>query len=160
LLYRFRNRGRKTVSRDLVDRTIEPRLSQIFAPLMSVVDDDKTRSELHAIARELNSELIEDRGLDVEADILAIIQKLLNAPGVRHISIGAIATELQQRYGNEYDRAITGKWVGGIVRRKLQIRTHKSNGVYIIPMAQRPRLERLFEKYGLTDHETEADPAA
>jgi hypothetical protein len=160
LLYRFRNRGRKTMSHKLIDLAIEPRLSQIFAPLMSVVENEDTQTELRAVARELNTELIEDRGLDVEADILAIIRKLLNAPGVRHISIGAIATELQKRYGNEYDRAITGKWVGGIVRRKLQIRTQKSNGVYVIPVAQRPRLDRLFEKYGLTDHEAEADKAA
>jgi hypothetical protein len=35
------------------------------------------------------------------------------------------------------------------VRRRLQIKTQKSNGIYIIPLAQRPRLDRLFEKYGL-----------
>jgi hypothetical protein len=162
LLYRFRNRGRKKISRDLVDLAIEPRLNQIFAPLMSVVDDGETRSELRAVARELNAELIEDRGLDVEADILAIIQSMLNDPDVRHISIGDVTAELQKRYGGEYERNITSKWVGGIVRRKLQIRTQKSNGVYIIPMAQKPRLERLFEKYGLTDTERgdEVDGAA
>ena len=43
------------------------------------------------------------------------------------------------------------------MRRRLQIKTQKSNGVYIIPLAQRPKLDRLFEKYGLTDREANAD---
>ncbi len=87
--------------------------------------------------------------MDVEADIQAILQMLFGAPEKRTISMKDIAIELQKRYGGEYDRNITSKWVGGIVRRRLQIRTQKSNGVYIIPITQRPKLERLFEKYGL-----------
>jgi hypothetical protein len=160
LLYRFRHHGKKTVANGLLDATIEPRLNQIFAPLLCVVESEDVRAELRAAARELNADLIEDRGLDVEADILAIIQKLLSDPGKRHISIKNITEELQKRYGGEYDRNITAKWVGGIVRRRLQIRTQKSNGVYIIPVAQRPRLERLFERYGLTDREAGTDKAA
>ena len=149
LLYRFRTYGKKAIAERCVDERIEPRLNQIFAPLLSVVETEELRTELRAVARELNAELIEDRGMDVEADILAIIQMLFEAPEKRTISMKDIAIELQKRYGGEYDRNITSKWVGGIVRRRLQIRTQKSNGVYIIPITQRPKLERLFEKYGL-----------
>lgn len=159
LLYRFRKHGNKIVAADFLDDSIEPRLNQIFSPLMSVVGGEDAREELRVVARELNAELIEDRGLDVEADILAVIQSLLDQADKRHVSIKDIAIELQKRYGKEYDRNITSKWVGGIVRRKLQIKTQKSNGVYIIPLAQRPKLDRLFEKYGLTDRETNAGKA-
>ena len=74
LLYRFRTYGKKAIVDRCVDERIEPRLNQIFAPLLSVVETEELRTELRAVARELNAELIEDRGLDVEADILAIIQ--------------------------------------------------------------------------------------
>jgi hypothetical protein len=160
LLYRFRNYGRKATRGGLLDATIEPRLHQIFAPLLSVVGSEAARAELRAVAHELNAELIEDRGLDVEADILAIIRILLATPDTRQVSIKDITAELQKRYGGEYDRNITSKWVGGIVRRRLQIKTQKSNGIYIIPIAQRPRLDRLFEKYGLEDHQPDAAEAA
>src|SRR5207253_6706684 len=46
LLFRFRNRGRCLPSEALVDRTIEPRLNQVFVPLLSVIEDDATRAEL------------------------------------------------------------------------------------------------------------------
>ncbi len=160
LLYRFRNHGRRATGAALRDAHIEPRLNQIFAPLLGVVDDETVRNELRDVARELNADLIEDRGLDVEADILAIIAKLLRQPETRHVAVGDIADALQAQYGDNYDRAITSRWVGSVVRRKLQLRTQKSNGVYIIPLTQRPRLERLFEKYGLTGSEDEAPKAA
>lgn len=160
LLYRFRNYGKANSGAGFRDTSIEPRLNQIFAPLINVVSDEAVRDDLSALARELNTELIEDRGLDVEADILAIIQTLLDVEDKRHVSIKDITEALQKRYGAEYDRNITAKWVGGIVRRRLQIKTQKSNGVYIIPLAQRPRLDRLFEKYGLTERDTPADNAA
>lgn len=149
LLYRFRHHGKLGHMTDLADLNLEPRLSQIFSPLLSVVEDGDVRAELHAVAKEINADLIEDRGLDVESDILGIIRDLISCQDQRHISIKDITSELQRCYGSEYDRNITNKWVGGIVRRRLQIRTQKSNGVYIIPLTQRPRLERLFEKYGL-----------
>lgn len=160
LLYRFRNYGKKTTPHDVLDGAIEPRLKQIFAPLLSVVDDDSVRAELCAAAREMNADLIEDRGLDVEADVLAIIRDLLAKPDGRPVSIMDITRALQQRYGSEYERNITAKWVGGIVRRRLQIRTQKSNGVYIIPHTQRPRLKRLFDKYGLNSDAAASDKAA
>jgi hypothetical protein len=160
LLYRFRHYGKTDAAYSFRDTKIEPRLNQIFAPLLGVVSDEAVRADLVALARELNDELIEDRGLDVEADILAIIRKLLDADQKQQVSIKDITAQLQKHYGAEYDRNITAKWVGGIVRRRLQLKTQKSNGVYIIPFAQRPRLERLFEKYGLATDTTEEDMAA
>ncbi len=160
LLYRFRTFGKKAIAGRFMDATIEPRLNQIFAPLISVAATEELRAELRAVARELNAELIEDRGLEVEADILAIIQTLFEVPDKRQVSVKDIATELQKRYGGDYDRNITSKWVGGIVRRRLQIKTQKSNGVYIISVAQRPKLERLFVKYGLRDGQAGVGEAA
>ena len=46
LLYRFRNYGRKRTADTLVDRALEPRLNQIFVPLLSVVGDPAIRAEL------------------------------------------------------------------------------------------------------------------
>ena len=92
LLYRFRTFGKKAIAGRFIDATIEPRLNQIFAPLISVAGTEELRAELRAVARELNAELIEDRGLDVEADILAIIQTLFAAPASRTSRTGARAS--------------------------------------------------------------------
>jgi hypothetical protein len=139
-----------------VDRTLEPRLNQIFVPLLSVVGDPAMRAELREIARERNREIVADRGMDVEAQVLEVIKDLAGQQS--KLTIGEVTAAFIERFGREYDRAITNKWVGYIIRRKLNIKTQKSHGVFAIPLAENKRLKRLYEKYGLADAEIpEAD---
>ena len=44
LLFRMRDRGKPRDLAATIDRTIEPRLAQIFAPLMSTIDDPENCS--------------------------------------------------------------------------------------------------------------------
>src|SRR5919106_3246084 len=67
LLYRFRNHGKKQAVDALVDPMLEPRLNQIFVPLLSVISDPTICDELREVARERNQEIVADRGMDVEA---------------------------------------------------------------------------------------------
>jgi hypothetical protein len=50
LMYRFRNWRKYKPTNELIDRSIEPRLNQILAPLLSIVEDRKSRLELQRIA--------------------------------------------------------------------------------------------------------------
>jgi hypothetical protein len=149
LLYRFRNHGKKRASDTLVDQALEPRLNQIFVPLLSVISDPSVRAELRDIARERHREIVADRGLDVEAQVLEVIRDLEQQQS--RLPIGEIAAAFINRYGKEYERPITNKLIGFVVRRRLNLKTHKSHGVFIIPITEQAKLRRLYEKYGLTD---------
>src|SRR5437870_3996771 len=46
LLFRFRNLHKRLPTETLVDRSIEPRLNQIFVPLLSIIDDAQAREDL------------------------------------------------------------------------------------------------------------------
>jgi len=159
LLFRFRNLGKRQVTENLVDRAIEPRLNQIFTPLLSIIDDQKAQENLKELARLYNNDLIADRGLDMEAQILEIIRDLLAASVNSSISIKEITSLFIDRHGEEYDKKITAKWIGSIIRRKLQIKTQKSHGVYVIPPAETAKLARLYEKYGITEKDGEGSEA-
>src|SRR5262249_17216092 len=67
LLFRFRNYGKRKPIEDLVDRNIEPRLNQIFVPLLSIIEDLDARRDLQNLARKYSSDLVADRGADAEA---------------------------------------------------------------------------------------------
>lgn len=160
LLYRFRNRGTASAVETLVDPTIEPRLNQIFVPLMSVVNDPAIRAELRTVAREHNRELVADRGMDVEAQVLEAIRELQGRP---KLQISEITALFMKRFGSEYERPVTNKWIGFVIRRRLNLKSRKSHGVYVIPPEEAPKLERLYERYGLIDPGPEmaaADPSA
>jgi hypothetical protein len=160
LLFRFRNLGKHQTTESLVDRTIEPRLNQIFAPLLSIIDDPKALADLKELVRNYNRNLIADRGQDMEAQILEVIRDLLAASVNSFISIKEITSLFIDRHGEEYDKKITAKWIGSIVRRKLQIKTQKSHGVFVIPPPETVKLTRLYEKYGISpEKESEGNAA-
>lgn len=152
LLYRFRNFGRTRDVEALVDTALEPRLNQIFAPLMSVVADWRIREDLHQAAMEHNRDILADRGMDVEAQVLECIRRLIARKSEGGISIKGITKLFIERFGSDYDDRVTNRWIGTIVRRGLNLRTRKSHGLFVVPREELPKLERLYERYGLADN--------
>jgi hypothetical protein len=151
LLFRFRNFKKHATLPELVDRSLEPRLNQIFVPLLSVIKDPKACEELKGVARQCQRELVSERGLDTEAHVLAVLQELLSIARDEVLTIKEITERFAEEYGGEYERKITGKWVGYILRKRLHLRAEKRHGVFVIPATEKPKLERLFERYGLVD---------
>lgn len=153
LLFRFRNYHKREPTEQLVDRSIEPRVNQIFAPLMSIIEDTAARNELRELARVFHRDLVADRGTDIEAQILESIRDRIRSGAVT-LSVKDITDRFIERFGSDYERKITTKWVGSIIRRKLAIKTQKSHGVYVIPPSEEPKLARLYEKFDITPNQT------
>lgn len=149
LLFRFRNLHKRQPTEALVDRTIEPRLNQIFVPLLSIIDDGNARAELRSLARRYDREIVSERGMDTEAHILEIIRDMLVSPETEPMSVKDIATWFSDRHSADYQRPVTPKWIGSVIRTRLHLKTQKSNGVYVIPPDEMPKLRRLYERYGL-----------
>jgi hypothetical protein len=158
LLFRLRNLQRPRHLEGAIDRTLEPRLNQIFSPLLSVIDDPKARQELSNLARRYNRELVADRGMETEAQLLEVIRDLAVSSADGRLAVKEIASFFADRHGDDYERKVTAKWVGGLLRKKLNLKPRKSNGVFVIPPEEAPKLARLYEKYGVS--EAEADAAA
>jgi len=149
LLFRFRNLHLVKTSEALVDRSIAPRLNQVFVPLLSIIDDEDAQAQMRELARRYNQEMIIDRAMDHEARVLEIIRDL-GESGEAKLSMKEITERFSQLYQDEYERKITPKWIGHLIRRKLNLQTHKSNGVFVIPREEHPKLTYLYEKYGVS----------
>ena len=152
LLFRFRNFGKKAISKGVIDRTIEPRLNQIFSPLLSVIEDEHTQEELSRIARQYNADMMAERGMDTEAHVLSVIRDLLTR--LNTVSIKDITNEFNRQYAKEYHGTVSSKWMGTFIRTKLNLKPRKMQGVYVIPPTERLKLTRLYERYGLTADES------
>src|SRR3989449_4105584 len=151
LMFRFRNFRKCGIDSSLVDRSIEPRLAQIFVPLLSVIEDAGAREALRQVAREYHKELVADRGMDVEAQVLEIIQGLQSVSDDAGIAIKEIASRFIEQHGEDFERKVTPHWIGRIVRRKLGLKTEKRHGSYVIAATEGPKLARLYEKYGVSN---------
>ena len=150
LTFRLRTFGTHAPSDVDLDRTIEPRLSQVFSPLFSIIQDKTARQGLLGLAQQYHQDLKSERADVIEAQVLQVIHDLLASPGSR-LSVKEITSWFIDRYGDDYDRRITAKWMGHIIRARLSLKTHKSHGVFVIPIEERPKLTWLFEKYGVIE---------
>jgi hypothetical protein len=150
LLYRFRALGKSRTPAPQLDPRIEPRLRQIFIPLMSIVHDQTVREELSELLWTYHRDLRSERAMEVEAQTLEVIRELSTRRPQPTLAIKDITDRFSERFASDYDR-ITPKWVGTIIRKRLQLKTHKSSGgVFVISPEERQKLPRLYEKYGVT----------
>lgn len=156
LLFRFRNYSKCQVDPALVDRSIEPRLAQIFVPLLSVIEDTKARDALREVAREYHRDLVADRGMDVEAQMLEIIQEIKQDPYFQGLAIKEISDRFIARHSEDFDRKITPHWVGYVIRRKLGLKTERRRDGYFIAASEDGKLVRLAEKYGIVPESPES----
>ncbi len=151
LSYRFRNFDRFIGTHDLLDALVDPRLRQILSPLFNVAVTDEVRDDLNRYARESQQAHIARRGLDSEAQLLEVIRDLLISMEGSHLPLGTIAEQFTEKHGAEYDYRVTVRWVGHMLRKKLQLFSRKSQGVYVLPVEELRKLPRLYEKFGIPE---------
>ena len=87
--------------------------------------------------------------METEAQILEIIRDMLTSPFETRLSIKDITSWFIDRHGTEYKRTITTKWIGTIIRKKLELRAFKTDGIYVIADTDIPKIKRLCERYGV-----------
>lgn len=148
LLYRLRNAGLRSVPGNLMDADLEPRLRQVFSPLISLVHDERARRSILGIARRYQEGLTAGRSSESKVRVLETIRDIRMRRN-DHVSIDDIRTGFLNRFDLEYDHSITHRWIGSIVRKQLHLETQKRNGVYVIPQSEFPVIEYLIEKYGI-----------
>jgi len=151
LLFRFRTLGSVRTASEPLDDTVEPRLNQIIAPLLSVAPGTAAREELRSIARRHQDEMVAERAMEIEAQLLEVVRELAaDADGRREtLPLKDIVVAYLRRFGQSAADRVTSRSIGTTLRRSLGFRTRKSHGNFVVVLPGPDRLERLCRKYGL-----------
>jgi hypothetical protein len=149
LLYRFRHKDNTRVDERLLQSDLEPRLNQILLPLLSIVPDATVRQAFRDLA--LNTHIVQaaERGNSLEGHVVEVLNDLLAEPSKPVVAISEISAELARRHGSEYQRPVTNRLIGSILRRRLNVQAYKSHGVYVVPNLERAKVMHLARRYGL-----------
>jgi hypothetical protein len=148
LLYRLRNFHRARSLDRAAARDLEPRLEQIFGPLLSVIDDAAAQERLIGMLGKYNEELTEERRESVEAQVLAVIRDLVAKGPEARLSIQDITIEFVARHGSEYEKRATPRWIGSIVRRRLGLKPVRSaSGAFALRPEDVAELRVLYARY-------------
>lgn len=153
LLWRFVNSGRRR-QEVLLPADLEPRVAQVFGPLLATAESEEIRERICTRASETGHELLAEREGTLEAELLSVVHELEEEG--QALSVSAIAERFRDRHGFNYDHRITPRWTGFILRRRLLLKTRKSHGVFVIPPSEQPKLKRLYARYGVADAEAPA----
>ncbi|MBI5434899.1 MAG: hypothetical protein HZA52_18850 [Planctomycetes bacterium] len=148
LLFRFRNFAKPRDLTANLDRSLEPRLAQIFAPLLATVDDAETIADLRDLARASDREMASDRSSGVEADVLSILAEFWRR-STEPRTVSDVANLLNARAAAS-ERPVSTKRVGWLIRKRLRLTTLRSRAGYVVQAPDSETLERLSARYGIT----------
>lgn len=149
LMFRFRNVTTQRAVDASALRGVEPRIAQIFAPLLATIEGEAAKNRVIALAHVYSEKLAADRSLSLEAELLTVIYNLYQN-GVP-LSIKTITEKFAEDHGAEYRRPISPRWIGGLLRSRLSLVPVKSHGTFVIPATETPKLKQLFDRYRVGD---------
>lgn len=128
---------------------VEPRLNQTAHALLSLVDDPDVRGAVQAALVEENSNVLADRRDTVEGAVLTSVAEAFAAEDGRNVSIRDIAERFNAIHCMEYGGPVSNKWIGTVLRKRLRIATRKSNGIYVVPLSEKPKVVALAARIGM-----------
>jgi hypothetical protein len=147
LRFRFDRRLDSHADDALVDPALSPRANQILVPLLSIIPDAAARAEVKQAVADAERMRRASRSRTVEVDVLEIVVELAAASD-RPIPLSDICTRFADRYHGDYDRPLSSRYIGNILRTRLGLFSYKSHGTFVV-VANHERLTRLAERFGV-----------
>jgi hypothetical protein len=152
LLYRFETLDTVVVRPELGDGTHSPRLNQILVPLLSVVEDAAIREEIWRSASSLEHSLYQERASTMEAGVLEVLYRFFGEAGRSHVTVAEVTEAFAAKFGADYERPITNRMIGGVLRKRLRLSVYKSHGIYVIPMSEAPKISQMAVRFGVIEN--------
>lgn len=153
LMFRLRERARVRVDPALADPGLEPRLNQILLPLLSIAPNEATLEAIWSYADRMQAGAVADRSNSMEGHVLAVIADTMRDQKRTTVPLLEIVRNFTERFGREYDRPLTSRLAGSILRTRLSLPVYKTNGVMAVSLNDRDRLAAIFKHYGFDESE-------
>jgi hypothetical protein len=151
LSYRFVNLHSSAIKQTIFHDSSSLRTKQIATPLLSIVENEEHRNQLLTLFGQTEASVTGRRSLRPEAALLSVLLKLSENEKLLLIALTDIAHELEEIVGGDIDRVITPRYVGILLRSKLNLTTVRRHGSYFWPTMERTRALMLATRYGVGD---------
>lgn len=142
---------------------VTPRMSQMANPLLTLISDQGLVEKISALLRAQSTQAETKRVASPEARVLLALYEAFRGTGGAAASVGAITDRFNEAQSSEYSHPVSSKWVGNVIRRRLRLMTVKSNGIYVVPSSEVPKLGALAMSFGINldgaHHEIHSDVA-
>ena len=151
LMWRFRNFNKQLVFDDAPLEGIHPRLHQIIIPLLTIIESEEMKNSLKEFVQKYNQELIADRGMSWESDIVFAILKIEREKKADSMTVKEI-TDFVNKEIDFSDDTLQSRKVGWILRARLQLKTYKNRKGYTLSLSKnKDKLIFWKDRYGITE---------
>ncbi len=151
LMWRLKNYFEPIERNQEIIEGIHPRLNQIVMPLLSIIKDKSIRTTLKEFIIKYNGDLVADRGLSWESDIVFAILKIELDSYDKEVTVKRI-TDFVNEDKEINDDKLQARKVGWYLRSRLQLKPYKTRMGYVLNFEKnRKRLDMWKERFGITD---------
>ena len=151
LAWRFANRFKVGPDPTRLVAGIAPRLNQTALALLSLIDDAALRSRIGDELVGEEARVLQERASTSDAAMLVAVLEAFRVSDTGSASVAAITDAFNRRTGADAGDGVSNKWVGNFLRRRLRLATTKTHGVYVVPRAERNKVDVLAAKFGVAD---------
>ncbi len=147
LQWRFDKYPDVKLRHDRINESVEPRLNQVMMPLASIIDDEDMLNDLREFAEKYNKNIVVERGMLLEAQVLQAIVDLAQAnesntsPSMKEIAKQFNVDRTEKEH-------ITAHKAGRVVGDRLKLEKVNKRGVYHL-IWDSPKMQKLCERYGV-----------
>jgi hypothetical protein len=128
---------------------VEPRLNQSALALLSLVDDLELRTEMQQAFIADYETTRAERNETAEACVLKAVKAVFDAANGASARVAGVADHFNREHSAEFGGPRSNRWIGYILRTRLHLTTRKSDGVYVGPATEQPKIEALIARMGL-----------
>lgn len=128
---------------------LDPRLQQMFGPLLELIDDAGRAADVMALARQYQRDLIYQRGAAIEGRLLETVRDLAGDRPGKALGVKDVAIAFRRKFQEDFAVPVTPSWIGAQLRRRLGVSTYRTRSGYVLPVEDLTRLSEMYERYGL-----------
>lgn len=145
LAYRFTELGRVAIKPD-VDWRGNRRLRQAAIPLLSIIENDEERRIVRDAVIGSYTPPPMKMSERLELDMVATLVGCLADEPEKNLAVGTLTERFNTAHQDQPFCPVTSKWVGTFIRQRLRLVTQKSNGTYVIPRTEWPKIKALGDR--------------
>jgi hypothetical protein len=120
----------------------------VTLPLLSLSDDPVLREATRAVIRQTHADTLADRAASPAGQLLQVLIEIAAKDERKTTALSDLTSAFIERFGGDFERPITNRYVGSLLRRSVGIRPYKSHGTFQVPL-DRERIATRAVQYGI-----------
>jgi hypothetical protein len=108
----------------------------------------EAREQIKAFSERNEAKMRTMRRLSIEGELAAALCRVVQGTAQDFVTVGEVATALRESVSGEFERPITDRYVGHLLRSSFGLFTYKRQGIYVLPASEFEKVKTQAARFG------------